>query len=229
MVKKGMNGSVDLLAKAMRQVLKEAVEEGTAPLRKDVADLKSDMDARFENTAEERRQLWSDMENGFAELRPPKQEGPRCRPEQWKAGGVVMLKSGGPDMTVGDHDPPDHYRVNALMDDFVNEVDRYWNDLDEVSLAAYVLWRLNWIHPFINGNGRTARAACYFVLCVKLGGWLPGTVILPELLRRPENRDRYVQALRHADSTEWNGDMHDFLSPMTLLLLELLQEQQSSI
>ncbi len=80
-------------------------------------------------------------------------------------------------VTVGDHDPPDHYRVNALMDDFVNEVNRYWNDWDEVSLAAYVLWRLNWIHPFINGNGRTARAACYFVLCVKLGGWLPGTII----------------------------------------------------
>ncbi|MCY4556856.1 MAG: Fic family protein, partial [Chloroflexi bacterium] len=65
-------------------------------------------------------------------------------------------------VTVGDHDPPDHYRVDALMDDFVNEVNRYWNDWDEVSLAAYVLWRLNWIHPFINGNGRTARAACYF-------------------------------------------------------------------
>ena len=132
-------------------------------------------------------------------------------------------------VTVGDHDPPDHYRVNALMDDFVNEVNRYWDDLDEVSLAAFVLWRLNWIHPFINGNGRTARAACYFVLCVKLGGWLPGTIILPELLRRPENRDRYVQALRHSDTTEWNGDMHDFLSPMTQLLFELLHEQQSSI
>ena len=132
-------------------------------------------------------------------------------------------------VTVGDHDPPDHYRVNALMDDFVNEVNRYWDELDEVSLAAYVLWRLNWIHPFINGNGRTARAACYFVLCVKLGGWLPGTIILPELLRRPENRDRYVQALRHADTTEWNGDMHDFLAPMTRLLFELLHEQQSSI
>ena len=132
-------------------------------------------------------------------------------------------------VTVGDYDPPDHYRVNALMDDFVNEVNRYWDELDEVSLAAYVLWRLNWIHPFINGNGRTARAACYFVLCVKLGGWLPGTIILPELLRKPENRDRYVQALRHADTTEWNGDMHDFLAPMTRLLLELLHEQQSSI
>ncbi len=132
-------------------------------------------------------------------------------------------------VTVGDYDPPDHYRVNALMDDFVNEVNRYWGDWDEVSLAAYVLWRLNWIHPFINGNGRTARAACYFVLCVRLGGWLPGTIILPELLRRPENRERYVQALRHADAGAWNGDMHDFLSPTTQLLIELLREQESSI
>jgi hypothetical protein len=29
-------------------------------------------------------------------------------------------------------------------------------------LAAYGLWRLNWIHPFVEGNGRTARAVCYF-------------------------------------------------------------------
>ena len=90
MAKKALNGSVDLLAKAMRKVFVEAVEEGTAPLRKDVADLKSDMDARFENAAEERSQLRSDMEsgfanaaeerrrlrgdmeNGFAELKPPK-------------------------------------------------------------------------------------------------------------------------------------------------------------
>ena len=36
MAKKALNGSVDLLAKAMRQVLKEAVEEGTAPLREDM-------------------------------------------------------------------------------------------------------------------------------------------------------------------------------------------------
>ena len=96
-------------------------------------------------------------------------------------------------------------------------------------LAAYVLWRLNHIHPFINGNGRTARAACYFVLCVKLGGWLPGTVILPELLRNSEIRDRYVQALRQADAAAERGDGDDPLSPMTQLLAELLHQQHSSI
>lgn len=101
---------------------------------------------------------------------------------------------------VGDYEPPDHYRVAALMDDFVDRVNRYWDTAsDEVYLAAYVLWRLNWIHPFINGNGRTARASCYFVMCLKMGGWLPGKTILPELLRQPQYRQRYVLALRHAD------------------------------
>ena len=132
---------------------------------------------------------------------------------------------------VGDYVPPEHYRVPTLMDDLVNRVNRYWDSEDVVVLAAYVLWRLNHIHPFINGNGRTARAACYFVLCVKLGGWLPGTVILPELLRKPENRDRYVQALRQADAAaeREDGDGDDPLSPMTQLLTELLHQQHSSI
>lgn len=100
---------------------------------------------------------------------------------------------------VGKYLPPPHYRVQAQMDDFVNIVNRWWGEknTDPVALAAYVLWRINHIHPFINGNGRTARASCYFVLCVMLGGWLRGEVILPELLRR--NRRKYVIALKRAD------------------------------
>ena len=62
-------------------------------------------------------------------------------------------------VTVGDYHPPEHYRVQALMDDFVNNVNRSWENADPVVLATLVLWRLNNIHPFINGNGRTARAA----------------------------------------------------------------------
>lgn len=120
-------------------------------------------------------------------------------------------------VTVGTHVPPEHYRVDALMDDFVNQVNRVWESADDVALAAWVLWRLNWIHPFINGNGRTARAACYFVLCLKAGRWLPGTTILPELISR--ERPRYVQALQVADTT--GGD----LTQLHQLLQDLIQEQ----
>jgi len=118
---------------------------------------------------------------------------------------------------VGSYQAPEEYRVMALMDDFVNNVNRHWINEDPIRLSAYVLWRLNWIHPFINGNGRTARAACYFVLCVKTGGWLGGKVILPELLRR--ERPRYVEALKQADAS---GDV----SEISNLIYELLGRQR---
>ena len=128
-------------------------------------------------------------------------------------------------VTVGGYEPPEHYRVAALMDDFVNRVNRYWDRCDPVVLAAYVLWRLNHIHPFINGNGRTARAACYFVLCLKLKTWLPGKTIVPELLRKPDNRARYVKALRESDEAAKTEGFD--VSPLVGLLNELLMEQLS--
>lgn len=122
---------------------------------------------------------------------------------------------------VGNHIPPEHYRVDALMEDFVNIVNRFWSESDPVFLAAYVLWQLNYIHPFINGNGRTARAACYFVLCMHLGKWLPGQTILPELIRKyhPE----YVIALRAADAAYATGKID--LTELHALLVRLLEEQ----
>ena len=124
-------------------------------------------------------------------------------------------------VTVGDYEPPAHYRVQALMDDFVNIVNRTWETTEPVALAAFVLWRLNHIHPFINGNGRSARAASYFVLCVKANQWLPGAPILPELLRR--ERPRYVAALRAADDSLAQGALD--LTELHALMMELLSEQ----
>jgi fido (protein-threonine AMPylation protein) len=121
-------------------------------------------------------------------------------------------------VSVGKIEPPPAYLVQAFMDDFVNGVNRQWAEADPVALAAWVLWRLNVIHPFINGNGRTARAACYFVLCMRFERWLPGTRILPELLSR--DRPEYVVALEAADQ----GD----LSQLHTLLVKLLGEQIAS-
>lgn len=127
-------------------------------------------------------------------------------------------------VTVGNHIPPDHYRVPALMDDFVNEVNRNWGAVDPVVLASYVLWRLNYIHPFINGNGRTARAACYFVLCIAAGGWLQGSTILPELIR--QNHDEYRAALMAADASLATGTFD--MSLLHAFVSRLLSEQLMS-
>ncbi len=88
------------------------------------------------------------------------------------------------------------------MDHFVNIINRYWESSDAVGLAAYALWRVNHIHPFVNGNGRTARAMCYFILCVKSGGPLPGRTVLPLVLAQEPVRTLYVRALREADEGE---------------------------
>ena len=126
------------------------------------------------------------------------------------------------DVSVGDHEPPAHHRVRELPNAFVNEVNRYWDSTDPVTLAAYCLWRLNHIHPFINGNGRTARALCYYVACVKVGGLPGGGVILPELLRR--NRDEMVRLLKSTDAAVRAG-RRDVLEGLRAFISRLLAEQ----
>jgi Fic family protein len=123
---------------------------------------------------------------------------------------------------IGNHTPPAHYQVDALMEDFVNSVNRHWDSNDAVNLATLVLWRLNYIHPFINGNGRTARAAAYFVLCLKGGGLLPGQTTLPELLKR--ERVAYCQALEAADKSFHSGGPID-LGQLHGLVQQLIKEQ----
>ena len=62
---------------------------------------------------------------------------------------------------VGNHIPPHYRSVPELMDRFISFIHENWFLLSPTQLAAYGLWRLNWIHPFIEGNGRTARATCW--------------------------------------------------------------------
>ena len=126
---------------------------------------------------------------------------------------------------VGAHIPPTHYRVPALMDDFVNFVNSQWESTEPLPLAAFVLWRLNHIHPFINGNGRTARAACYFVLCLKAGAQLPGDVTLPELLAR--DRAEHLAVLQQVDASLATGIVD--VTPLQNLLQRLLAEQFATV
>lgn len=118
---------------------------------------------------------------------------------------------------VGNHKPPHFKEVGDWMDRFASTVHENWYIWTPTELAAYGLWRLNWIHPFIEGNGRTARAACYYLLCVRSGALLPGRRILPERIR--DNRDGYEAALIAADRAWDEGhldftDMEDYLATL---------------
>lgn len=124
---------------------------------------------------------------------------------------------------VGNHMPPHFKDVPELMDKYFAFVHENWHATHPTILAAYVLWRLCWIHPFVEGNGRTARAACYYILCVRSGSLLPGKRIVPERIR--ENRAPYYEALRAADRCWHEGNLNvtqlaDYLA--TLLEAQLM-------
>lgn len=107
----------------------------------------------------------------------------------WRPGPVRIEKA--------EHTPPDAGIVPYLIEDMCDYINEAWSDKSPVHLAAYVMWRLNWIHPFFDGNGRTARATSYYVLCLRLGYALPGTLTIPEQIVK--NRLPYYDALECAD------------------------------
>jgi Fic family protein len=90
------------------------------------------------------------------------------------------------------HEPPGAHLVAELVENLCDYVNENWN-ASAIHLAAYVMWRLNWIHPFADGNGRTSRILSFYVLSTKLGTVLPGTPTLPELVI--QHRDAYEDAL----------------------------------
>jgi Fic family protein len=118
------------------------------------------------------------------------------------------------------HQPPEP----ALVADEVQSLCEYVNDnwtKSAVHLAAYVLWKMNWIHPFADGNGRTARAVSYVVLSIKLDSLLPGTPTIPEQIAA--DKDPYYKALEQADKA-WTGNKVD-VSALESLLGNMLAKQ----
>jgi len=119
------------------------------------------------------------------------------------------------------HAPPPYEDVPGHVDDLCDYIAGQWETSYATHLAAYVLWRLNWIHPFEDGNGRTARAASYLVLCVKLGHKLPGARTIPEFIAR--DKKPYYKALEAADESWKRGELD--LSDMEELLKSCLAAQ----
>jgi Fic family protein len=104
------------------------------------------------------------------------------------------------------------------MCDYVNE---NWERSSPIHLAAYLMWRLNWIHPFADGNGRTSRIVSYVVLSIRAGAILPGTPTIPDQI--VDNRKPYFDALEAADASMESGAVN--VSKMEELLGSLLARQ----
>jgi Fic family protein len=122
------------------------------------------------------------------------------------------------------HRPVGAHLVPEEIEKLCDYVNDNWGKT-AIHLAAYVMWRLNWIHPFTDGNGRTARAVSYLVLCVRLGDRLPGRKTIPEQIS--VDKGPYYQALEEADKN-WKRENLD-LRPMEHLLESMLAKQLLSV
>ena len=132
--------------------------------------------------------------------------------------GPVTIKNFGGEVL---YQPPDHTLVAALVQEMCDYINRNWTTKKPIRLAAYAMWKLNWIHPFFGGNGRTARAFSYLVLCIGLEFAPPAQKTIPQLIE--ENREPYTEALRKADMA-WAEKRLD-LTSMEQLLSDLLATQ----
>lgn len=123
------------------------------------------------------------------------------------------------------HEPIGAHLVPEAIEEMCDYINANWDKSSPVHLGAYALWKLNWIHPFTDGNGRTARALSYLLLCARLGYRLPGTNTIPDQISKDKNP--YYKALEAADKA-WS-EKNINLTVLEELLGKLLANQLLSV
>lgn len=103
-------------------------------------------------------------------------------------------RSGNVIITGSNHTPPDSSEVPSMMANLIRWIKNNEKRLHNIELAAIIHHKLVFIHPFFDGNGRTARLVMNLVLLQK--GY-PIAMILKN------DRKRYYDALDKADKGEY--------------------------
>lgn len=125
------------------------------------------------------------------------------------------------------HIPPHYSEVPIHMMQLCRYINDEWDNKNPVHLAAFFLWRLNWIHPFVNGNGRISRELSYTILNVKCDKILPSkNSIVEQISNNSSTRDAYNKSLRDADRLYAATNSFDIcIRPVETLIGTLLKEQ----
>jgi fido (protein-threonine AMPylation protein) len=122
------------------------------------------------------------------------------------------------EITDTDHKPAHASQVRTEVCDMLEWLYGEGAARSPIERAAYVLWRINYVHPFNGGNGRVARAMAYLVMAFEVAPIFSGEPLPAKLKAR---KQEYVEALKAADK----GD----LQPLQSLVLECFQAQIAEI
>jgi Fic family protein len=94
------------------------------------------------------------------------------------------------------HLPPQAVKVPRLMAEFMEWYYEHKTKLPVIELAAWVHYKIVHIHPFIDGNGRTARLLMNLIL---LQHGYPPAILLHI------DRKKYYRVLKEADRERYTG------------------------
>jgi Fic family protein len=93
------------------------------------------------------------------------------------------------------HLPPSAVKVPRLMQEFLQWYYENKDKLSVVELAAWVHYKIVYIHPFIDGNGRTARLLMNLILIQH--GYPPAVILNID-------RKKYYRVLKQADKEKYS-------------------------
>lgn len=121
-------------------------------------------------------------------------------------------------LTIG-HQAPEAALAGIYLDDMVATINKWKGDRQPYELSGYAMWRLNWIHPFRGGNGRTSRAVACLLLAqhariVSLLTGFPGHVLA--------DRDAYIRMLREVDANVEDNPNSPDLTPARRYVYEIV-------
>ena len=97
------------------------------------------------------------------------------------------------------HTPPSHELLGVLMGEFcafANDETRQNFFLHPISRGIIIHFLMGYIHPFSDGNGRTARALFYWYL-IKKGYWLIEYMSISRVIL--ESRAQYARSYQHTE------------------------------
>lgn len=105
------------------------------------------------------------------------------------------------------HIPPKHFEVRYLIQKLVAEYQNQWSEYHPVVRATLLHGEFVKIHPFIDGNGRTARILLNFELMKN--GYTP-------IIIKNENRVNYYDVLDYAHTTMNYGPFIKLVSELVI-------------
>lgn len=112
------------------------------------------------------------------------------------------------------HIPPDPLKISGLMKEFFNWYSNERNKLHPIELSSLLHYKLVHIHPFIDGNGRTARLLMNLILMRY--GYPPAVVLKVD-------RRKYYKVLKEADSSYFENYLNFIAKSVERSLIIYLQ------